>query len=153
MRHPGRASVRRVAGSDAVEEYLAIYDDEAGRLFVALDAAIRQAEPRLDVAVKYRLLTYTLDRDWRRWVCAVNATKSAVCLRFLWGVLLDDPLGVLRPGSSTLMTWDLARDTEIDPTAVGTYVRDALAKRGVFLADAAAISAKARAAARERAGR
>ena len=50
---------------DPLEEYLAIYDDAAGRMFVALDAAIRQAAPELDVAIKYRLLSYTVDQDWR----------------------------------------------------------------------------------------
>jgi len=68
---------------DPLEEYLALYDEEAGRIFVALDRVIRETAPELDVAIKYRLLSYTLDRDWRHWVCAVNATKSAVCLRFL----------------------------------------------------------------------
>jgi len=128
-----------------LEQYLEIYDDEAGAVFVQLDAAIRAAAPELETAIKYRLLSYTVERDWRHWVCAVNATKSAVCLRFLWGVLLDDPLGVLRPGSSTLMTWDMPRGTEVDADLVGRYVREALDKREHFLANSDAISAEARA--------
>jgi hypothetical protein len=52
---------------DPLEEYLAIYDEAAGRVFVQLDAAIRQAAPELDVAIKYRLLSYTVDQDWRHW--------------------------------------------------------------------------------------
>ena len=127
-----------------LEQYLEIYDDEAGAAFVQLDAAIRKAAPELETAIKYRLLSYTVERDWRHWVCAVNATKSAVCLRFLWGVLLDDPLGVLRPGSSTLMTWDLPRGADVDADAVGRYVREALDKRDHFLANAEQISAAAR---------
>jgi len=136
--------------SGPLEEYLAIYVDAAGRLFVQLDAAIRQEAPELDVAIKYRLLSYTVDRDWRHWVCAVNATKSAVCLRFLWGVLLDDPLGVLRPGTSTLMTWDLPRGGDVDAQSVSLYVREARAKRDHFLADSEGISAQARERARRR---
>jgi hypothetical protein len=129
---------------DPLEEYLAIYDEAAGRVFVQLDEAIRRAAPELDSAIKYRLLSYTVDRDWRHWVCAVNATKSAVCLRFLWGVLLDDPLGVLRPGTSTLMTWDIPRGSDIDAQSVGRYVREALAKRDHFVANSDTISAAAR---------
>ncbi len=128
-----------------VEEYLSVYDAEAGEIFVQLDRAIRQAGPDLDVAIKYRLLSYTLDQDWRHWMCAVNATRSAVCLRFLWGVLLDDPLGVLRPGTSTLMTWDMPRGADVEAAAVGDYVRNALATRDHFLANAEQISAEARA--------
>jgi hypothetical protein len=128
-----------------LEQYLEVYDDEAGAVFVQLDAAIRSAAPELETAIKYRLLSYTVEHDWRHWVCAVNATRSAVCLRFLWGVLLDDPLGVLRPGTSTLMTWDLPRGADVDPDAVGRYVREALDQRERFLANADAISAEARA--------
>ena len=131
-----------------LEEYLEIYDDEAGRLFEALDDAIRRAAPELNSAIKYRLLSYTIGRDWRHWVCAVHATKSAVCLRFLWGVLLDDPLRVLRPGTSTLMTWDIPRGSEIDSEAVGSYVREALDKRDHYLANAETIAAQARERAR-----
>jgi hypothetical protein len=128
-----------------LEQYLEGYDAEAGALFLRLDDAIRAAAPELESAIKYRLLAYTVERDWRHWVCAVNATTSAVCLRFLWGVLLDDPLGVLRPGSSTLMTWDIARGAAVDAAAVASYVRDAMAKRDHFLAHADEISAAARA--------
>jgi hypothetical protein len=64
----GNAEVRM---GDPLEEYLAIYDDAAGRMFVALDAAIRQAAPELDVAIKYRLLSYTVDQDWRHWGTAL----------------------------------------------------------------------------------
>ena len=135
---------------DPLEEYLALYDDAAGRMFVQLDGAIRTAAPDIDVAIKYRLLSYTVDEDWRHWVCAVNATKNAVCLRFLWGVLLDDPLAVLRPGTSTLMTWDMPRGTSVDTAAVASYVRDALATRDHFRANAEQISADARERARDR---
>ena len=64
---------------DPLEEYLAIYDDAAGRMFVALDAAIRQAAPELDVAIKYRLLSYTVDQDWRHWGTALLQGLAASC--------------------------------------------------------------------------
>jgi hypothetical protein len=79
-----------------------------------------------------------------------DGTKSAECLRFLWGVLLDDPLGVLRPGTSTLMTWDMPRDADVDTAAVASYVRSALATRDHFLANAEEISAESRERARRR---
>ena len=131
--------------STPLEKYLDLYDEAAGAVFVQLDRAIREAAPELESAIKYRLLSYTVEGDWRHWVCAVNATKSAVCLRFLWGVLLDDPLGVLRPGTSTLMTWDMPRAADVDAGAVGAYVRDALDQRDHFLAHDEEISAAARA--------
>jgi hypothetical protein len=51
--------------NDPLAEYLAIYDAPAGRLFVELDSAIRQAAPELETAIKYRLLSYTVEQDWR----------------------------------------------------------------------------------------
>jgi hypothetical protein len=128
-----------------LDRYLEIYDAEAGAVLVELDRAIRAAAPALESAIKYRMPTYTLDGKWRHWVVALSVTKDAVNLRFLWGVLLDDPLAVLRPGTSTLMTWDFPRGSTVDAAAVGSYVRDALDKRDHFLANDKEISAAARA--------
>jgi hypothetical protein len=133
-----------------LEQYLAGVDEAARPTVRALDAAVRAAGPDLEAAVKYRMLLYTVERKWRAWVAAVGTSRDAVQLRFLWGVLLDDSRGVLRPGSSTLMTWDFPYGAPVDAEAVGGYVREALAKRDAFLADADAIAVKARADARDR---
>jgi hypothetical protein len=113
-----------------VDDYLAGQEEAAHPIVRALDAAVRDAEPRFDVAVKYRMLMYTLDGKWRNWVAAVGTSTRGVQLRFLQGVLLADPLHVLRAGSSHLMTWDFPFGATVDPDAVGDYVRDALARRG-----------------------
>ena len=131
--------------SDPLEEYLAGVDDAAAPTLRDLDAAVRRAAPELELAIKYRMPTYTLDEQWRQWVVALSATKSAVNLRFLWGVLLHDPLKVLRPGTSTLMTWDFPRGADVDADAIGRYVREALDTRDQYLSDAAAITREARA--------
>ena len=65
-------------------------------------------------------------------------------------MLLDDPLEVLRPGTSTVMTWDFPRGADVDAEAVGRYVREALDEREHFLANADQISADARKQARWR---
>jgi hypothetical protein len=133
-----------------LDEYLTGVDDAAAATLRDLDAAVRAAAPDLDLAIKYRMPLYTLEKKWRQWVVGLSVTKDAVNLRFLWGVLLDDPLGVLRPGTSTLMTWDFPRGADVDADAVGRYVREALDKRDHFLANAEAISAEAREHARKR---
>ena len=129
---------------DTFEDYLSGVDDAAAETLRDLDAAVRAAAPELDLAIKYRMPTYTIDGRWRQWVVALSATTDAVNLRFLWGVLLDDPLGVLRPGTSTLMTWDFPRGADVDTAAVASYVHEALAKRDHFLANADQITADAR---------
>ena len=135
---------------ESLDDYLATVDDEAAETLRALDAAVRRAAPELESAIKYRMPTYTLDGRWRHWVVALSATKDAVNLRFLWGVLLDDPLDVLRPGTSTLMTWDFPRGADVDAEAVGRYVREALGKRDHYLGNAETIAAEARARTRTR---
>jgi hypothetical protein len=130
---------------ETLDEYAATVDAEAAETLRALDAAVRRAAPDLEFAIKYRMPTYTLEGRWRHWVTALSVTKDAVNLRFLWGVLLDDPLGVLRPGTATLMTWDFPRGADVDADAVGRYVREALDKRDHFIANDEEISAAARA--------
>ena len=48
--------------SAALQSYLAGIDPVAAPVVLALDAAIRTAQPDLDVAVKYRIVTYALQR-------------------------------------------------------------------------------------------
>jgi hypothetical protein len=114
----------------------------------SLDRVITTTHPEFDVAVKYRILMYALAGDWRTWVCAIDATRKGVCLRFLYGVLLDDPRGVLRAGSSVLKTWDFAFDDVIDEGAVGAYVAEAVARYGEYKANMTAILEASRSAGR-----
>lgn len=135
---------------EALETYLAGVDARAKPLVVDLDEAIRKVRPDFDVAIKYGLLMYALHGDWRTWVCAIGAGNSGVALRFLYGVLLDDPRQVLRSGSSVLMTWDFALIDAVDPVAVGSYVLDAVSRYDQYKANAPRILAASRAAAKAR---
>ena len=128
----------------AVQTYLDGIDPAAEPTVLALDKAIRSAHPAFDVAIKYGILMYSINADWRTWVCAVDASKKRVSLRFLYGVLLDDPKGVLRKGSSVLMSWDLAFGEPVDQKSVKAYVTEAVAKRAAYEADSDAIQEAAR---------
>ena len=134
--------------SSTLDDYLGGVDPAARPLVVALDEAIRAAHPGFDVAIKYRILMYALGGNWRRWVCAIDARRASVRLRFLYGVLLDDPRGVLRAGSSVLKTWDFAFDDVVDPAAVGAYVTEAVARYDEYRANEGAVLAASRAAAK-----
>ena len=125
-------------------------DPRAAARVRILDRVVRDAGPDLASTVKYKILMYALGGDWRTWVCAIDATKKGVSLRFLYGVILDDSRGMLRAGSSVLKTWDFAFDDPIDPEAVASYVADAIARYPVYKADAATILERSRSAARPR---
>ena len=136
-----------------LEEYLATIPDPRGEPVVReLDRVIMRAHPDFEVAIKYRILMYALHGDFGTWVCAINAGRRHVALNFLYGVMLDDPRHVLRPGSSVLMTWDIGFDDEVDAPAVGAYVAEAVARNGEYKATRPAVQAAAIAAA-EKAGR
>ncbi len=136
----------------ALQTYLDGVETISEPTVLALDKAIRTAHPGFDVAIKYGILMYAIDADWRTWVCAVEATKKRVSLRFLYGVLLDDPQSVLRKGSSVLMTWDFAPGEAISQKAVRAYVAEAVAKKAEYVANSAEVQAKARAIKPTRAG-
>ena len=138
-------------GDDALREYLAELDPELRPLVRGLDAELRAAAEaegaRFDVAIKYQILMYTIGGRWRHWVCAIDAGRAGpgglrngtgsgrgVALRFLYGVILDDPLKVLRAGSSVLKTWDLPRTGPLDPVGVRRYVGEAVRRHPEYLA-------------------
>lgn len=122
------------AGAAPLDEYLVEVDPDQAALVAELDRLVRAAAPALDVAVKYRMLTYALGADWWRWVVAIGVTKRAVNLRFLYGTRLDAGQGVLRPGSSHLATLDLAPGAPLDVDLVTRLVREAVERHPAFLA-------------------
>lgn len=136
-----------------LEEYVRTLADRRGESVVReLDRIIRVAGPDLAAAIKYKILMYGLDGDFRTWVCAINSGRRHVAVSFLYGVMLDDPRKVLRPGSSVLMSWDFGFDAEIDAAAVGAYVAEAVRRKGEYQANRQAVQGAAYAAA-EKAGR
>jgi hypothetical protein len=136
--------------SGALQSYLGGIDPVAAPVVIALDDAIRAAAPDLDVAIRYRILTYAISGDWRTWVCAVQATKMSVCLRFLYGVLMDDPKGVLRAGTSVVKTWDMALEEDVDVAAVGAYVSEAVERYDQYKTNTQEVLDASRAAVRSR---
>ena len=105
-----------------------------------LDRLIRAAGPALTLRIAYRMLVYHLGTDKARWVVAVDVREQLVTVRFLWGVLLDDPRGILRGGTSTLMNLDLHSPDALDPAVVTDFVTQAVACYPAFAAKKAARS-------------
>ena len=119
----------------ARQVYISGVDPARVPIVEALDRAIGAAGAGLDVAIKYRILMYAINGDWRHWVVSIDAhPKRGVALRFLNGTMLDDPGHLLRPGSSTLMTLDFATLDAVDADLVTAYVREAVAKYPAFVA-------------------
>lgn len=118
----------------ARDDFIAGIEGRFAPIVAALDRAVRDAAPQLESRISYRMLTYTLGKDRRAWVCAIGTTKSAVCLRFLFGTFLSDPGKLLRPGTSTLSTIDYAALEQVDAAVVAEYVTEAVAHHAEFKA-------------------
>jgi hypothetical protein len=103
----------------------------------ALDRAVLSTGIAFDTAHRYRMLTYGLGGDFRNWICAIDATPrrsgKAVCIRFLFGFLLDDPRHVPR-GAKTgpLRILDIASLDELDARLVAGYVTEAVSRLDAF---------------------
>lgn len=125
----GRTGREVSVGGSARDTYLEGVDRRRAPLVRELDRLVMGACPDLVAAVKYRILMYALKGDYRSWVCAIDAhPRKAVGLRFLYGALLDDKRGLLRPGTSSLSTLDVAVLEEIDDGLVTGFVREAVVR-------------------------
>ncbi len=111
-----------------LDQFLATVRPDAHDTVRALVAAIEAAETGFDRRFTYKMLVYTFEGRWHRWVVAVGVSKAAVNLRFLHGKRLDDPAGILRPGSTTAATADFPSADDVDPALVTAYVREAVEK-------------------------
>lgn len=110
-----------------VEEYLAIVGPDRAALVRELDAIIRAAGPELTPRVAYRILMYVVGSSHRSWVVAIDVHPKVPGVKFLQGVRLSDPAGVLRAGTSTLKTFDIKDPVALDRDALAGFVREAVA--------------------------
>jgi len=116
-------------GGSARETYVLGIDARVAPLVLELDRLVMSSGPDLEPAIKYQMLMYALKGDFQSWVCAIDAhPRKAVGLRFLYGALLNDPGGVLRPGTSSLRTLDVASLAAIDAGLVAGFVREAVGR-------------------------
>jgi hypothetical protein len=114
---------------DPLERLLAASRADAHEAVRLLASAVEGAGVDFERRFTYGMLVYTLDARWRDWTVAIGVSKASVNLRFLHGDQLEDPAGLLRPGSSSLMTLDYTDAGEIDAELIGRYVREAVARR------------------------
>ena len=116
------------------DSYIAGIDPAFAPAVLALDSAVMAVRDDFDTRIYYRMLTYALDGDFRHWIRAIDAHKKPFKLRFLYGVLLDDPRGVLRAGTGILRTIDFASREDIDAQLVTDYVREGVSRLNEFKA-------------------
>jgi hypothetical protein len=83
------------------------------------------ADTRMEQAIRWGRLTFTVDGNWHHWLCCVAATKKATKLVLHKGSLLDDPHALLQGSGRYLREVPLERARE-DPEGVREIVRSAV---------------------------
>lgn len=87
------------------------------------------AEPKMQSAVKWRIVMYSPDGKWMKFVCAIDAGKHNVFLRFLDGTHMKDAAEKFRYGRATMAMWDIGFTEPFDEKLVARYVSEAMAVR------------------------
>lgn len=113
---------------EPLEAFLATVRPDAHATVRALAAAVEASGAAFDRRFTYRMLVYTLAARWHDWVVAISVSPRVVSLRFLLGRSLDDPAGILRPGSTTAAFIDWVPGEPVDASLVTAYVEEAVAK-------------------------
>jgi hypothetical protein len=83
------------------------------------------ADSRIERAVKWGRVTFTVDGRWHDWLCAIAVAKKGVRLVFHKGALLEDPEGLLA-GSARYVREITAERVIERPAAVHALIGSAL---------------------------
>jgi hypothetical protein len=124
------------------EAFLATVPPTFAPIVAPLAALVEESAPELTPRLSYGMLTYVYGRDYRSWVVAIGVTSKVVSLRLLFGVLLDDPRGLLRHGTSSLANLDFASLDQVDDATVRAFVSEAAKNHERFKTEWAASGRK-----------
>jgi hypothetical protein len=114
--------------ADDVRDWLSRLGLEARSEAARLVDVVVTAEPRVQQAVKWGRLTFTVRDDWHHWLCAVAVTRKGTKLVFHKGALLRDPGGVLKGTGRYLREVPYA-GVENSRDAVAALVREAVRRQ------------------------
>ncbi|QBS44527.1 DUF1801 domain-containing protein [Nocardia sp. CS682] len=109
-----------------IQAWLAGLDENQRGRAEALVAVVSAADPRLQQAVKWGRITFTIDNSWHDWLCAIAAAKKGVRLVFHKGALLNDPAGLLSGSARYVRELTVEQALE-SPAAVDALIRSAVA--------------------------
>ena len=115
--------------SAALNSYLKTVPKVSHATLRKLEKIIMSAEPKMQSAVKWRIVMYSPNEKWMKFVCAIDAGKHNVFLRFLDGTHMKDTAGKFRYGKATMATWDIGFSEPFDEKLVARYVSEAMTVR------------------------
>jgi hypothetical protein len=94
--------------------------------------AVRE-QADLDVAVKWRQLTFAVDGDFDHWICAIAPARTRVTLTFHFGRLLGDDGGLFNESDAKFVRKiGYESPEEVDGAAIADLVSEAIAALPTF---------------------
>ncbi len=108
-----------------VQAWLEKLDERRRHQAEDLAKIVLAADPKLEQAIKWNRLTFTLGGDWHHWLCGIAAPAKGPKLIFHKGALLDDPDALLA-GSAAYVREVPADDAIRHPAAIGSLIREAI---------------------------
>lgn len=121
------------SSSQLVTQFLSTASPQTQEIVNAIVAAISSAEQNLDMAIKWRRLTFALEHDFHHWICGIEITKSYVGIIFHFGGLLDDPRGKFKIGASNfLRKIEIRSLREIENDVIQDFIDQAVNKLPYF---------------------
>jgi hypothetical protein len=118
-----------------VEAWLSQWSPDQQKQVEWLAGKVHAAGVRVDEAIKWRQLTFTIRGNWHHWLCAVAVTRSGVSLVFHKGSLFDDRAGLLQ-GDGRYLRQIPHHRAVTNPEAVAALVRQAIMRQSDMLEEA-----------------
>jgi hypothetical protein len=116
-----------------VDKHLPELDQRWRSTVERLVALILGALPHADHDRKWGRLTFTRDRDWHHWICAISPGKQAVKLVIHKGAMLADPHEAMEGNGRYLRAIPFHSPDEIDPDVIAPILREAAARQTEML--------------------
>ena len=126
----------------ALAEFAAVVDPKQRAVVERLAAILEGSTEPLDMAVKWRRLTFARGNDFHNWICGISATKSTVDLVFHFGGLLPDPDSRFIAGTSRfLRKLEFRSPADLDEDLILGFTNMALSRLQYFKENWKAIQA------------
>jgi hypothetical protein len=108
-----------------IDQHLPDLDDRWRATVERLVEVILGELPDAQYERKWGQLTFTRERDWHHWICAVSPTTKAVKLVIHKGALLADPRGAMEGNARYVRSIRFRTPGEIDADVVAPILRQA----------------------------
>ncbi len=118
--------------SETIRSYCAKTTEEFEKIAEMIAKELLKND-NIQLAVKWKRLTFALGGDFHHWICAIGFSKKSVNLTFHFGGLLDDPYGLFITGESRfLRKIEFTKTSELDPVRIRHYFDSAIDRLDYF---------------------